>query len=106
MIRQYCFVNFVVNTFAPVSDMYISGSTKNLGLWNASKAVRLTSTDGYKFTIRKRFKIGESVEFKVLTLRDWRGVEKGMFAEEIANHHIIADKGAVAEVTVYNWRRD
>ena len=106
MTRQYCFINFVVNTFAPVSDMYISGSTKNLGLWNASKAVQLTSTDGYKFTIRKRFRIGESVEYKVLTRRDWSKVEKGMFGEEIANHRIVADKGAVAEVTVYNWRRD
>ena len=106
MTRQYCFVNLVVNTFAPVQHMYISGSTTNLGAWDPSRAISLSTDDGYRYTVRKRFRIGEEVEYKVLTRKDWRGVEKGMFSEELSNHVFKADKGVVAEITVYNWRRD
>lgn len=87
-------VNVKILVNAPKNKVYISGSTKNLGEWDLSKAVEAEGI------ITKQFPEGTEVEFKVLSNKDWKNVEKGPYGEEIANRKFVASKGLVVKVDV------
>ena len=97
-------VSIKVNSNA--KNVYIVGSTKNLGEWDAKKAVELEYCDkcGAFFT-DKLLPAGEVVEFKVLTAKDWANVEKGAYGEEVANHSFVAAKGLEVVVEVNNFAK-
>lgn len=97
-IAKFCFVTFEVKVPFGYEKVFLSGNTKNLGEWNARKAIELKQKGDY-FVARKRFPVGEVVEFKALCAKDWIGVEKGLFREEICNNSIIAGKKLV-----YTWQ--
>ena len=101
-MAKYAFVNFEVETQRSCDEIYICGSTHNLGGWDAAKAVVMNKVTPNKFTLRKRFNAGEVVEYKVLYAPDWQYVEKGMYGEEVANHTVTA--GNDAYVMVYESR--
>lgn len=89
-----------------VKNVYVVGSTANLGAWNAAKAVKLDFCEecgcyGKGFMLPE----GETVEFKVLASNDWANVEKGAYGEEVANHAVTVVKGATAEVEVVNFAK-
>lgn len=87
-------VNVKILVSAPKKKVYISGSTKNLGEWDVTKAVE---ADG---VITKQFQEGTVVEFKVLSKKNWANVEKGSNGEEISNRSFVAAKGLVVKADV------
>lgn len=100
-----CRVKFIVSTPHPVRRLYICGSTKNLGNWNAVSAKELRKKDGH-FECQKYFHIGEEVSFKILEKMNWERVELGYWYEDIDNHTLIAEKGLIVEINVPNFRYD
>ena len=76
-----------------VEDLYIVGSLKNLGAWDASKAVKMTKTSEGAFEIIKQMPEGETVEYKLLAAPSWDAVEKGQFHEDFPNHSFVVEKG-------------
>ena len=93
-------VNVKIKVNGNAKKLYVCGSTKNLGEWDAKKAVEVV--DG---VVSKQFAAGEAVEFKVLAGKNWNKVEKGAFGEEVANHSFVAAKGLVVEVNVENFNK-
>ena len=86
------------------SELYLVGSSDNIGNWNEKKAVKFDYCDKCeKFTTSKLFEEGEAVEFKVLKAKNFDAVEKGYQGEEIANHSFVASKGLVIEFEVFNF---
>ncbi len=100
-----CRVKFIVSTPHAVRRLYICGSTKNLGNWNAVSAKELRRKDDH-FECCKYFRIGEIVSFKILEKMNWERVELGYWCEDIENHTITAEKGLVVEINVPNFRYD
>lgn len=88
-----------INVKANAETLYIVGSTKNLGNWDAKNAVALK--DG---SVTKMFEEGTKVEFKVLSAKTWDAVEKGVNGEELENHSFVASKEVKSfTVTVDNF---
>ena len=90
-------VSIKVNSNA--KEVYIVGSTKNLGAWDAKAAV--LAKDG---VVSKRFEEGTKVEFKVLAAKSWDAVEKGVNGEELENHAFVATNDVKQfEINVANY---
>ena len=89
-----------IKVVSNASKLFIVGSTNNLGAWDAKKAVELKATEAGKFEASKKFDANSTVEFKVLSAKDWEAVEKGIWGEDLANHTFTATKGLVVEVGV------
>ena len=102
---RYCFVTINMTTRLPQNTVLLSGNTANLGYWEPSKAKVCKKIDDTHFSARCRFEIGASVEFKFVFESDWTSVEKGMWIEEIRNHNLVAEKGLVINIDVYNWAK-
>jgi len=93
-----------IKVVAPVGEVYIVGSTKNLGAWDAAKAVKLEyCNECNAFFTTKMLPLGETVEFKVLSAKSWDSVEKGIWGEELQNHSFVAEKGLDVVVEVSNF---
>lgn len=58
------------------------------------------------FTLTKKYPKNYDLEFKVSYSKSWDGVEKGMFGEEIVNHHYVLDNDKTIEDIVYNFRNN
>ena len=71
--------------------------------WDKDKALELTKVEDY-FVINARFPKNYNLEFKISLSRNWDGVEKGIFGEEIKNHQYYLDKDLELEDIIYNWR--
>ena len=85
---------------ADVEKVYVVGNTQNLGAWDCKKAVELKKTADGKFEVAKKFDANSTVDFKVLSAKDWEAVEKGIWGEELQNHSFTAAKGLAVEVGV------
>ena len=96
-------VTVTIKVAANVEKVYVVGNTANLGAWDAKKAVELKATEAGKFEVSKKFDANSTVEFKVLSAKDWEAVEKGMWGEDLANHTFTATKGLAVEVGVSNF---
>ena len=95
-----------IKVVAPAEELFVVGSTKNLGEWDASKAVKLDYCNECKaFYTTKMLPAGETVEFKVLTSKDWATVEKGIYGEELENHSFVAEKGLEVVIEVKNFAK-
>ena len=42
-------------------------------------------------------------EFKIINEKDWKGVEKGIWKEEISNHTYNLTKDAIIEDVIHNF---
>ena len=49
--------------------------------------------------------VDEVVEYKFITMKDWMGVEKGIWNEEISNREVVPYKGLVLELTIETFRQ-
>ena len=94
-------VIFNVSPKTPCNNLYIVGSIKNLGNWDPKKATILKfNEDKNCYVCTKFLPENELVEFKFITKKDWLGVEKGIWNEEISNREIIPSKGLVLNLTI------
>ena len=100
-------VKFSVTPKTSCDNLFIIGSTHNLGEWDPSKATQLRfneETNSYVCT--KFLPVDEVVEYKFITKKDWFGVEKGIWNEEISNRQVVATKGLALELTIETFRQN
>lgn len=91
----------MIKVNANVEELYLVGSFND---WDVKKADKLTKcAECGAFVANKMVEAGSTVEFKVLTAKDWANVEKGANGEEVQNHSFVAAKGLTVEVTVNNF---
>ena len=94
-------VTINVSPKLPCDNLYIVGSIKSLGNWNPKKATKLTyDANTNSFVCNKFLPLGEVIEYKFITKKDWDGVEKGIWNEEISNREVVASKGLVLNLTI------
>ncbi len=92
-------IEFVVHATKGL-DLYLCGNVTALGEWDAAKAVKLSyCADCNSYTVSKMLPADETIEFKVLSAKDWNAVEKGFNHEDVANHSFVAVKGTKVEVS-------
>lgn len=105
MENKRCRVILYAHPREEVQQMYLCGVNRASGEWDANlaKPMRLTE-EGWRAI--KILPVGQPFEFKVLCSKDWRGVEKGIWNEEIGNHVIVAEKGLVVHMDIPSFRKD
>ena len=102
-MAKYCMINFTVTTKNATEEVYLIGNTKNLGAWDTKKASKMNKVGENTFSLRKRFELGALVEYKVVATKNWDNVEKGIFTEEVENHHFEAVKGHFEDIFVHSF---
>jgi len=96
-------IKFSVAPKTHCDNLYIVGSNSSLGNWNIKKATKLTfSEESNAFVCCKMLPVGETVEFKFVSAKDWTAVEKGIFNEDIANRQVVPAKGMKLDLTIEN----
>ena len=96
-------VTFVVRPNRPCEDLYLIGSTKNIGAWETKNASKMRfDSELNAFVINKLFVENEAVEFKFISNMDWKYVEKGIWNEEICNRIFVPKKGLKLNLTIEN----
>lgn len=99
-------VHFSVSPKTPCDNLYIVGSTSSLGFWDPKKATQLRYDEATNTYVANKFlPLEEVVEFKFITMKDWNGVEKGIWNEEICNRQIVPTKGLKLELTIETFRQ-
>ena len=94
-------VRFSVAPKTNCDDLYIIGSTSSLGCWDVKKATKLTYNEQENaFVVNKFLPEGEVVEYKFVSIKDWTGVEKGIWNEEICNRVVVPSKGLKLDLTI------
>ena len=100
-------VKFSVSPKTPCENLYIVGSTSNLGFWDPAKATKLTyKEEEQAYVVNKFLSVDEVVEFKFVTSLDWFGVEKGIWNEEISNREVVPTKGLKLDLTIETFRKN
>lgn len=102
-MAKYCMIDFTVTTKNATESVYLVGNTKNLGAWETKNAAKMTKVGENTFTLRKRFELGVEVEYKVVAAKTWKNVEKGIFTEDVENHHFEAVKGHFEDIYVHSF---
>ena len=103
MANKKVVIKAVLQKPEAVEELYILGSTKNLGAWNLAKAVKMEKVSDSEYQLSKMLPEGEEVEFKILSAKEWTAVEKGIWNEEIENHKFVVEKGTEISIDVYNF---
>ena len=86
-------------------NLYIVGSTSSIGYWDTRKATQLKYDENTNsFKAIKFFPEGETVEYKFIRTKDWYGVEKGIWNEEITNRVVVPAKGLNLDLTIETFR--
>ena len=94
-------VTFIVRPNRAIEDLYLIGSTKNLGAWETKNASKMKyNSELNAFVINKLFVENEAVEFKFISNKDWKYVEKGIWNEEICNRIFVPTKGLKLNLTI------
>ncbi|MBQ9730984.1 MAG: hypothetical protein IJV94_02500 [Bacilli bacterium] len=94
-------VTFNVRPNRPCEELYLIGSTKNIGAWDTNKASKMKYNNELNaFVINKLFEENEAVEFKFISYKDWKAVEKGIWNEEICNRIFVPTKGLKLNLTI------
>ena len=100
-------IKFSVSPKVACDNLYIVGSTNNLGNWNPNEATQLKyNEETQSYTCTKFFPVDEVVEYKFITMKDWMGVEKGIWNEEICNRELVPVKGLKLELTIETFRQN
>ena len=98
-------VKFSVAPKTHCENLYVVGSTSSLGNWDVKKATQLTYCEETNtFVCSKMLPANEVVEYKFVSLKDWNGVEKGIWNEEISNRVVVPTKGLKLDLTIENIR--
>ena len=80
----------------------ICGNVKELGCWDAAKAVSAEVKNG-KAEFSLKIETGSFVEFKVMADKSWTTVQKGGNYEEQQNNWVQVDSDKTMEVKVYHF---
>ena len=100
-------VKFSVQPKTPCDNLYIVGSTSSLGNWDPKKATQLVyNEETNSYVVNKFLPLEEVVEYKFVTMKDWNGVEKGIWNEEINNRVIVPTKGLELNLTIETFRNN
>lgn len=102
-MATYCNIKFSVTTKNATEEVYLVGNTNSLGAWDVKNAVKMTKVNDNTFTLTKRFNVNENVEYKVVATTNWENVEKGIFTEDVENHHFVAEKGHFEDIYVHSF---
>ena len=86
-------------------DMYLVGNTIETGNWDPKKALKMRHVSDYYYEINLKMNDCH-FEFKLLNQKDFLGVEKGIWAEEIRNHIYDIEKDMVIEDLVHHFRNE
>ena len=77
----------------------------NYANWDERLAVKMNKTADNCFEAVIAYPKGTHLEFKICRSTDWQGVEKGIWKEEIRNHHyVVVDHDLEVEDLIYNFR--
>ena len=71
--------------------------------WDENQVIELNKVDDY-FVLETKFPKNYDLEFKISLSKNWQGVEKGIFGEEIKNHKYILSSDMEIEDIIYNFR--
>ena len=83
-------------------ELYI---VTNYANWDLSKAVKMKRISDNEFVGVDFYPKGTKLEFKICRARNWENVEKGIWKEEIVNHHyVIGDDDLEVEDLIHNFR--
>lgn len=94
-------VSFVVRPNRHCEELYLIGSTKNIGEWNTTKAAKMRFDEELNaFVINKLFVENVAVEYKFISNKEWTFVEKGIWNEEICNRVLVPTKGLKLNLTI------
>ena len=100
-------VSFSVQPKTPCDNLYIVGSTSSLGNWDPKKATQLKyNEETNSYVVNKFLPLEEVVEYKFVTMKDWVGVEKGIWNEEINNRTVVPTKGLKLDLTIETFRQN
>lgn len=100
-------VNFSVTPKTPCENLFIVGSTSSLGKWDPKKATKLRyCEETNSYVVNKFLPVDEVVEYKFITMKDWNGVEKGIWNEEINNRTVTPVKGLKLVLTIETFRNN
>ena len=100
-------VKFYVSPKTSCENLFIVGSTSSLGYWDPKKATPLTYNEEVNaFVATKYLPVDEVVEYKFITMKDWNGVEKGIWNEEICNRTVVPTKGLQLVLTIETFRQN
>ena len=100
-------VNFSVTPKTPCENLLIVGSTSSLGKWDPKKAIKLRyCEETNSYVVNKFLPVDEVVEYKFVTMKDWLGVEKGIWNEEINNRTLTPIKGLKLVLTIETFRQN
>ena len=83
------------------SDLYI---VSNIDNWNFAKAVHMNKVNSNRFEASISYPEGTNLEFKVCRSESFKDVEKGIWKEEIVNHHYVVDRDLEVEDLIHNFR--
>lgn len=98
-----CNVKFEVVLEGPSTEnVFLVGNLTNLGVWDEKKALLMKHEGNNVYSLTKRCPLDTDIEFKVLSSKDYKNVERGMFGEEIENHKLNSNEGKVS-IVVYNF---
>ncbi len=82
-------------------DLYIVTNTNN---WDPKLAVKMNKINDNLFDANIKFPEGTKLEFKILRSDSFKDVEKGIWKEEIVNHHYVVNQNLEIEDLIHNFR--
>lgn len=94
----------VILTRAP-KNLYLVGNMPELGSWDPQKGVKLHKVYDNFYQISVLLPEGH-LEFKIVGQNDYAHVEKGIFLEEIKNHHYEINSSLLIEDIIHSFRED
>ena len=97
-------IKFYVKKMNPnyeINSLYLVGNIKELGGWDLKKALKMEFVNDH-FELNVLLP-KEHLEFKILEKKDWNFVEKGMWCEEIINHHYDLANDREIEDLIFNF---
>lgn len=75
----------------------------NVDQWNVKKGIPMHANKDGSFSATKEFPMGTHLEFKICKGSSWKDVEKGIWKEEIRNHHYDLVKDIEVEDLIHNF---
>ncbi|MBR4496807.1 MAG: hypothetical protein IKP12_06725 [Acholeplasmatales bacterium] len=82
-------------------DLYIITNQTN---WDPKKATKMVRVETNLFEANMKFAEGTKLEFKICRSDSFADVEKGIWKEEIVNHHYVINQDLEIEDLIHNFR--
>lgn len=97
-------VKLLYCAYGKADNLYILTNYNN---WDLKQAVKMDKINDNEFSANISFPEGTKLEFKVCRSESFKDVEKGIWKEEIANHHyLIGKEDLEIEDLIHNFRQN